>query len=190
MKRNLYIREINNSLDVLKKGKIILYPTDTIWGLSCDIRAHLAIEKIYKIKKRDYSKPFILLVENIRRLEEWVYVPQKAKELIENHPKPLTIVYDKIKKKIPFFDQFNSLAIRLTKDYFSKKLIMGLDSPIISTSANLSHKPSPCCFDQIDPLVLQDVDYRVNVSRKKKSLLEASSIIKVSMQGDMEIIRK
>lgn len=189
-KEKKYKQELQKSLEILKEEKILLYPTDTLWAIGCDITSKKAINKIYQIKKRDLSKPMILLVETFERLQTLVEMPSKAKEMILAYPKPLTLIYDKLKEKSnTFFENITSLAIRLTKDSFCCDLIKKLDSPIISTSANFSNYKAPYCFDEIDPLVLQKVDYVVDLSKEKISN-EASTILKISLDNKLQLIRK
>ncbi|AER40507.1 MAG: threonylcarbamoyl-AMP synthase [Flavobacteriales bacterium] len=187
-------KEIEISVKILKKGKVLLYPTDTVWGLGCDAFNLNAIEKIYKIKNRDISKSMIVLVEKIDRLYELIErIPNLVKRIIQdNHikrKKPITIVYDNPSKKIyNLLIRDNTLAIRLTNDLFCNSLIKELDRPIVSTSANLSGFQNPKYFSDIHPSILSKIDYAVNFRRKEKSRYNHSSIIKI-ISNKVKILR-
>ncbi|WP_185858670.1 L-threonylcarbamoyladenylate synthase [Blattabacterium cuenoti] len=186
--------EIEKSVDILKKGKNLLYPTDTVWGIGCEAFNIHAINKIYRIKNRNCSKSMIILVESIDRLHQLVeYVSDfTIKILIDNfekNKKPITIVYDHIRQiASSILNKENTLAIRLTNDSFCSCLIQNLDKPIISTSANLSGFSSPQYFSEISPSILSQVDYAVNLRRKEKAHYRNSSIIKI-VSNKVKILR-
>ncbi|WP_185870647.1 L-threonylcarbamoyladenylate synthase [Blattabacterium cuenoti] len=193
-----FYREIKKSVTFLKRGKCLLYPTDTVWGLGCDAFNLHAVEKIYKIKNRNLSKNMILLVESMERLSELVKeIPDLVIKLInENYShrkKPITIVYENIRKTVTNLfskkNKSNTLAIRLTKDPFCAHLIRKLDRPIVSTSANLSGFPPPQSFSEINPSILNQIDYAVNFRRKEKSRYNGSSIIKIVSNNKIKILR-
>ncbi|MGM5629268.1 L-threonylcarbamoyladenylate synthase [Apibacter raozihei] len=182
---------MERAVEVLKQGGIILYPTDTIWGIGCDATNEEAVNKIYKLKNREKGKNLILLVENERRLQNIVEVPTLAWDLIDMSEKPLTIVYDNPKNLPPnLISENNTIGIRLTKDEFCKKLISKLNKPLVSTSANLSGQPSPEKFDSISSKILEGVDYIINLRREEKSLYPGSSVIQLSVDGKIKIIRE
>ncbi|WP_185862839.1 L-threonylcarbamoyladenylate synthase [Blattabacterium cuenoti] len=187
-----FYEEIEKSVKILKKGKSLLYPTDTVWGLGCDAFNIKAIEKIYKIKNRSFSKTMILLVESMDRLCELVEeIPFFVKKILqENHrKKPITIVYENPRKIVSKLNtKDNTLAIRLTMDPFCSRLIQNLDRPIISTSANLSGFPTPKSFDEISPSILNNIDYAVNLRRKEISSYSSSSILKI-VSNKVKILR-
>ncbi|WP_185852294.1 L-threonylcarbamoyladenylate synthase [Blattabacterium cuenoti] len=186
--------EIEKSVDILKKGKNLLYPTDTVWGLGCDAFNIQAIKKICEIKNRDISKSMILLVESMDRLHQLVgKISLFTKKIILNNlvkkDKPITIVYENTKKIASnFFRQDNTLAVRLTYDPFCTCLIKNLDRPIISTSANLSGFVTPKSFSEISPYILNKTDYVVNFRREEKANYSSSSIIKV-VYNKIKILR-
>jgi L-threonylcarbamoyladenylate synthase len=182
--------EIENALQVLKDGGVILYPTDTVWGIGCDAGRTEAVDRIYKIKERDDSKSLICLVNDIRMLERHVEeVPDPAYDIIEYAQKPTTIIYDHPMGVAPnLIASDNSLAIRVTKDTFCNKLIRKLRRPLVSTSANRSGMPTPQSYAEIDPLILESVDYVVNLHRDKKSVAP-STIIKLKNDGTVKVIR-
>ncbi len=183
--------EVENALEHLKKGNIILYPTDTTFGLGCDANNSDAIKKIYHIKNRSDSKALIILVENERRLQQLVKVPEAAWDLIDFSEKPITIIYDN-PKNLPneLIASDNTIAIRLTKDDFCKKLISKLNAPLVSTSANISGEVSPKKFSDISQKIKNEVDYIVPKCEPFIPKYEASTIIKLSENGLVKIIRK
>ncbi|SDV99870.1 L-threonylcarbamoyladenylate synthase [Aequorivita viscosa] len=183
--------EIENALAVLKKGGIILYPTDTVWGIGCDATNSEAVEKIFKLKKRSDKKSMICLVNDYKMLNEYIEdVPEVAYDILKYAAKPTTIIYDDpIRVAENIIAEDNSLAVRVAKDDFCKKLIRKLRRPLVSTSANISGSNTPQSFAEIDPLILEGVDYVVNLHRDKKSG-KPSAIIKLKNDGSVTVIRK
>jgi L-threonylcarbamoyladenylate synthase len=184
-------KDIEKAVEILKKGGIILYPTDTIWGIGCDATNEEAIKNVYKLKKRDKSKNLIILVESERRLQEYVSVPSLAWDLIDLAKKPLTIIYDNPQNlpKILISDK-NTIGIRLTHDPFCKKLISKLNKPLVSTSANISGEPSPEKFSSISFKILEGVDYIINLRHEENMQFASSSIIQLSEDGQIKVIRE
>lgn len=181
---------MQKALEVLKSGGTILYPTDTIWGIGCDATNIDAINKIFEIKKREKSKSMIILVESEKRLQDLVDVPQMAWEIIDLSEKPVTIVYDNprgLPKEILAED--GSIGIRLIKEDFCKKLISKLNKPLVSTSANFSGDKSPLKFSDINPEIVNLVDYAVEENREKISEYSGSSVIRVWSDGRIKVIR-
>ena len=178
-------------IETLKTGGVILYPTDTIWGIGCDATNLQAIQKIFDIKKRDAKKSPIILVENERRLQDLVDVPPMAWEIMDLSEKPVTIVYDN-PKGLPkeLLAEDGSIGIRLVKDLFCKKLITKLSRPIVSTSANFSGEKSPMSFSEISPLLIKQVDAIAEENREQKSQWEGSSVIRVWQDGRIKVIRE
>ncbi|WP_185865151.1 L-threonylcarbamoyladenylate synthase [Blattabacterium cuenoti] len=189
-----FSKEIEKSLKILKKGKILLYPTDTVWGLGCDAFNINAIKKIYEIKKRNHIKSMIILVDNINRLRNLVgNITDFTKKIILdnfiNQQKPITIVYNNIKNNlIKFIHNKNKLAIRLTHDSFCNCLIKELNRPIVSTSANFSGGKTPMKFKEINPIILNSIDYAVNLRRNEKSIYNGSKIIEIN-SNNFNILR-
>jgi len=183
--------EVNKTVQVLKEGGIILYPTDTIWGIGCDATNHDAIKRIYKLKQREESKSMICLVNDFKMLNLYVEnVPEVAYDILKYTNKPTTIIYDKpLRVSENIIAEDNTLAIRVTNHDFCKQLIKKIKKPIVSTSANISNEPSPKFYSEISPEILKGVDYVVNLQREKKST-EASSIIKLTGDGLVKVIRK
>ncbi|AFJ90619.1 L-threonylcarbamoyladenylate synthase [Blattabacterium sp. (Blaberus giganteus)] len=186
--------EIEKSVEILKKGKSLLYPTDTVWGLGCDAFNIQAIKKICKIKNRSIDKSMIVLVENMDRLHQLVgKVSNFTKKIIVDNlikkNKPITIVYENTRRIASnCFRRDNTLAVRLTYDPFCICLIRNLDRPIISTSANFSGFVSPKSFSEINPCILSKTDYVVNFRREEKAHYTGSSIIKI-VSNHIKILR-
>lgn len=178
-------------VEVLKLGGVILYPTDTIWGIGCDATNIDAVKKVFDIKKREKGKSPIILVESEKRLQDLVDVPAMAWEIIDLSEKPVTIVYDSpqgLPKDILAED--GSVGIRLVKDDFCKKLISKLNRPIISTSANFSGEKSPMKFSEILEELIAKVDVVAEEGRDKISQWTASSVIRVWPDGRIKVIRE
>ncbi len=183
--------EIKNLLIILKKGGIILYPTDTVWGIGCDATNYQAVEKIFQLKKRAESKSMICLVSDFKMLNQYIEnVPEVAYDILKYAKNPTTIIYDSpLHVAENLIAEDNSLAIRVTKDEFCKKLIQKFRKPIVSTSANFSNEKTPQNYAEIDPLILEGVDYVVNLHHEKKSG-KPSAIIKLKNDGSVKVIRQ
>lgn len=182
---------MEKALETLKSGGTILYPTDTIWGIGCDATNVEAINKIFDIKKREKTKSMIILVESEKRLQDLVDVPEMAWEIIDLSEKPVTLVYDNnrgLPKEILAED--GSIGIRLIKDDFCKKLISKLNKPLVSTSANFSGDKSPMKFSDINPEIVNLVDYAVEENREKVSEYSGSSVIRVWNDGRIKVLRE
>jgi len=189
---SLFRDDIKKCLEVLNNGGVILYPTDTIWGLGCDATNQEAVKKIFDIKKRAESKSMLVLMENINLLERYVdKAPDVAYDLIELTEKPLTIIYSGAKNLASgLIAQDGSVGIRFTSEPFTSQLIQRFRKPIVSTSANISGMKSPAYFDEIDDEIINDVDYTVTYRQADKTPSSPSSIIKLGETGEVKIIRK
>ena len=183
--------EIHKTLDILKRGGLILYPTDTVWGIGCDATHPDAIERIYALKKRSDSHALICLVHDFKMLNQFVEdIPEVAYDILKYAEKPTTIIYDDpIRVAENLIAEDNSLAMRVVQDDFCKKLIRKFRRPIISTSANVSGTKTPTEFKEISKEILDGVDYVVNLYRSKKSA-KPSAIIKLRNDGSVTVIRK
>lgn len=183
--------ELNNCIEVLTKGGLILYPTDTIWGIGCDATNEKAVENIYKLKQRDDSKALICLVANDAMLEKHVeQVPELAYDIMDLATKPTTIIYDNprgVARNLIASDL--TLAIRVASDKFCRYLINSFKKPIVSTSANISGRSTPKSFSEIANDILKGVDYVVNLQPEQK-YGTPSSIIKLSNDGAVKVIRE
>lgn len=182
--------DISNALEVLKRGGIILYPTDTIWGVGCDATNSEAVKRIYDIKRRSDSKSMLSLVASDGMLQQYVKtIPEAAWQLIDAAVNPLTIIYDNprgIAENLLAED--GSAGMRITSEKYSRSLCQRLRRPLVSTSANFSGFPAPKEFDQIDPGILKAVDYAAHYGRNMTGS-KPSNIIKVSDSGVIKIIR-
>lgn len=185
------IDDIKAALAVLQKGGVILYPTDTIWGLGCDACNEEVVKRIYMIKKRIDSKSMLVLMENAALLDRYVdEVPEIAFDLIEVTDKPLTIIYDGAKNLAKnLVAEDGSIGIRITTEAFSSELIRRFKRPIVSTSANISGKNSPACFDEIDQEIIDAVDYVVKYRQDDTQKTVPSGIMKLGSGGEIKIIR-
>jgi L-threonylcarbamoyladenylate synthase len=183
--------EINNCIKELKAGNLILYPTDTVWGIGCDATNPDAVKKVYALKKREDTKALICLVANQAMLERHVKeVPEVAYDIIDLATKPTTIVFDEpvgVAKNLIAED--NTLAIRVASDKFCQYLINKFGKPIVSTSANISGQPTPKHFADIQPEILKGVDYVVNLPDVNNDP-SPSSIIKLANDGQVKVIRE
>lgn len=184
--------EIKHSVDLLKKGKVILYPTDTIWGIGCDATNTKAVQRIYKIKKRDDSKSMIILLDSADKLKDYINdVPPIAYDLISNSPSPLTIVYNgakNISKKLIATD--GTIAIRIVEGRYTAQVIKYLGQPLVSTSANISGQPTAGTFNQISEELKGQVDYIVEHFRTRTRTIRPSTIIKIEEDGKFTILRQ
>ncbi len=183
--------DLTAAIDTLRKGGIILYPTDTIWGIGCDATNSEAVKRVFDIKQRADSKALITLVGNEAALERVVdEVPEVAWQLIEVADRPITIVYDHGRGVAPeLLAHDGSIGVRLTREAFSAELCNRLRRPIVSTSANLSGHPAPATFAQIDPMIISQVDYVCTSRRDDKVSAVPSMVIKLSADGLFKILR-
>ncbi|SHJ34711.1 L-threonylcarbamoyladenylate synthase [Tangfeifania diversioriginum] len=184
--------DIKKALEVLKSGGVILYPTDTIWGLGCDATNPEAVQKIYKIKKREDSKSMLVLMENPALLERYVdEVPEVAWDLVEISTTPLTVIYPGAKNLAAnLIASDGSVGIRFTKEDFTTRLLQRFRRPIVSTSANISGEKAPAFFDEISEDIKEQADYIVEYRQDDVIPAQPSSIIKLGPGGQIDIIRK
>lgn len=183
--------DVRIAVEVLKKGGIIAYPTDTVWGLGCDATNHEAVERLYKIKRREGDKPMLVLVDSVAALERIVQrIPDVAYELIEAAVDPLTVIYDNGRGVDPsLLGKDGSLGVRITSEPFSSALCREARRPIVSTSINKSGKKAPLTFDEIDSEILSQVDYICQSGREESVKRRPSGIIKLGEGGLVKIIR-
>ncbi|MBC7557563.1 MAG: threonylcarbamoyl-AMP synthase [Chryseobacterium sp.] len=182
---------LSNALETLQNGGIILYPTDTIWGIGCDATNLDAIQKIFEIKKREKSKSMIILVENDKRLQDLADIPEMAWEIMDLSEKPVTLIYETV-RNLPkeLLAEDGSVGIRVVKNDFCKKLITKLNAPLVSTSANLSGFKNPLKFSDISDEIKNAVDFIVEDLQDKVSEFAGSSIIKIWNDSRIKIIRE
>jgi L-threonylcarbamoyladenylate synthase len=183
--------EILKANAILKKGGVILYPTDTIWGLGCDATNFKSVDHIFNIKKRPESKGFIILLDQFEKLYDYVeHVPDITPDLIRSYEQPLTVIYPAAKnvaKNLTHPD--GSIAIRIVKDEFCRKLISLFGKPIVSTSANFSGRPAPLIFSKIHQDIIKKADYVVNIYQNRIDQVKPSTIIKFDESGNYKMIR-
>ena len=181
---------IKHTIQVLKENKTILYPTDTVWGLGCDATSEKAVKKIYELKNRSESKSLVILVSSINMLKKYVSVPQKAIELLKKVTKPTTIIYSKPKgiAQNAISKGDNTVAIRIVRNDFCRKLIKRFGKPIVSTSANISEEATPNSFLEISEIIKSSVDYIVEIEEKSKNT-KPSTILKIMEEGSIKTLR-
>ena len=184
--------EIKKACDVMQKGGVILYPTDTVWGIGCDATNEEAVKKVYEIKKRADSKAMLVLVDNPVKVDFYVQdVPTVAWDLIDMTTKPLTIIYDGARNLASnLIAEDGSLGIRVTEEEFSKQLCFRFRKAIVSTSANISGEPTPMTFAEISDEIKNAVDYIVDYRQNEKADVKPSSIIKLGKGGTVKVIRQ
>jgi len=183
--------EVMRTYEVLKKGGVIVYPTDTVWGIGCDATNHKAVNRIYKIKKRSGGKTMIILLDQMEKLERYVdKVPDFAWDLISNWNNPLTVVYPGAKNVAKnLIAPDGSVGIRIVKDEFCLKLTSMLNAPLVSTSANISGEGVSLVFRDIPESILKEVDYVVNLHRERIIQAKPSTIIKFDDKGEFSVVR-
>lgn len=184
--------DIKQAFEVLIRGGLILYPTDTIWGIGCDATNEEAVRKVYELKKRTDSKALITLLDSPAKLNYYIEeIPDVAWDLIDLSDKPLTIIYDGARNVAHnLIAEDGSLAIRITKEVFSQALCRRFRKALVSTSANISGQPSPKCFADISEEIKNGVDYIVKFRQEEKCNPKPSSIIKLGVSGKINIIRE
>lgn len=184
--------EIDKALETLRAGGIILYPTDTIWGIGCDATNPAAVEKIYKLKGRDSKKSMIVLLDTENKLESYVQeVPSIAYDLIEYAEHPLTIIYSGARNLAPnVIHENGSIGIRIVRHAFCQQLIRRFNKPIVSTSANISGKPSPGSFSEIADEIIRGSDYIAGVEQDDVAPKKPSTIMQLAPDGRFTFIRR
>lgn len=184
--------EIENTVRVLDEGGVIVYPTDTVWGIGCDALNSRAVDKVYKIKRRNESKSLIVLLGDFEALGKYVAkVPEITIDLISSIEKPVTVIYDNARnlpRNVSAPD--GTIAIRVVRDEFCQAIIRELGKPIISSSANISGEPTPLVFKQISPDVINQADYVVKLFHDQFNQSKASTIIRLFENGSYKVIRE
>ncbi|MBQ7511428.1 MAG: threonylcarbamoyl-AMP synthase [Prevotella sp.] len=189
-------QDIKNAVEVLRKGGVILYPTDTVWGIGCDATNAEAVKRVYDIKQRDDSKALICLVDSDARMQRYVRrVPDVAWQLIDSlkdsGSKPTTLILDGAVNLAPnLIAEDGSIAIRITSEPFSKELCYRFQKALVSTSANISGQPAAQNYQDIDPQLLEAVDYVCWSRRQEHKPHTPSSIIRLREDGEVTIVRQ
>lgn len=186
-----FLQDIEEAVVVLKNGGTILYPTDTVWGLGCDATNEAAVEKIYRIKKRNEKKSMIILLANEADILHFTNDPNPVIfDYIKNVFKPTTVIYEGAKNLAKnLINQDGSIGIRVVKDPFCKALIEVWGKPIVSTSSNISGYPPPALFEDIDAEIKSGVDYIVQHRQEDRTPFEPSTVIKLNTDGTVLILR-
>lgn len=181
---------VHRSVEVLKSGGIILYPTDTVWGIGCDGTNPKAVKRIYGLKRRPDSKSMICLVHRPSLLKKYVeHVPERALSIMKNAAIPTTVIFPAVKGVAEnLLAADGSLGLRLVKDEFCEKVLSALKKPLVSTSANISGNPTPAQFGDIADAILKGVDYIVPLKRAEKGGIP-SAIIKLEEDHSITVIR-
>ena len=184
--------DIKNAVEIMRKGGVILYPTDTVWGIGCDATNAEAVKRVYEIKHRDDSKALICLVDSDARLQRYVRnVPNVAWDIFELATKPTTVILDNAVNLAPnLVADDGSIAMRITREAFSKELCFRFQKPVVSTSANISGEPAAQNYCDISEELLNAVDYVCWTRRQEHLPHTPSSIIKLTESGVVTIIRK
>jgi L-threonylcarbamoyladenylate synthase len=183
--------DIRKALSVVRQGGIILYPTDTVWGIGCDATQAKAVERIYALKRRPEVRSMLALIDSEEYLSHYVEpVPAVAYDLIACTYTPLTIIYSGARNVAPnLIAEDGTLGIRVTREAFSQGLCQALRKPLVSTSANLSGGTTPACFSEIGGEILRGVDYIVRYRQEEKGRQRPSSILQLGENGTVKIIR-
>ena len=182
--------EVARAFEVIANGGIILYPTDTVWGIGCDATNADAVKKIYDLKQREESKSMIVLMNGERMMHQVFHqIPEVAWQILDFSEKPTTLILDKPRNVAPnLIGADNSLGVRLVKEPFCYKLMERMKKPLVSTSANISGQPTPNSFKEIDPAIVNGVDYVVNLHRERQNG-KPSTIIKLTLDSQVKVIR-
>ena len=183
--------DLKKACEVMATGGLILYPTDTIWGIGCDATNEEAVHRVYELKRRSDHKAMLVLLDSEAKLNGYVSnVPDIAWDLIEVADKPLTIIYSDAKNLAPsLVGEDGSVGIRITREAFSRQLCERFRKPVVSTSANISGEPSPASFSEISEEVKKGVDYIVEYRQDDQTKAKPSSIIKLGDGGLVQVIR-
>lgn len=192
MENQQYEKDVRNAVEVMRKGGVILYPTDTVWGIGCDATNPEAVKKVFEIKQREDSKALICLVDSDARLQRYVRdVPNVAWDIIELSTNPVTIILDDaVNLAHNVIAEDGSVAMRVTKEPFSNLLCYRFQKAIVSTSANISGQPPAANYRDIAPELLEAVDYVCTSRRQEKKPHAPSSIIRLRPNGEVEVVRK
>ena len=187
-----YLDDVKKAVEVMRAGGIILYPTDTIWGIGCDASNSAAVRRIFELKQRSDSKSMLSLIDSDAKLGYYVPdIPDVAYDLMDLSEKPLTIIYDNVRHLAPeLIADDGSAGIRITKEEFSKELCRRLGGAVVSTSANISGQPSAANFSEISEPIRNGVDYIVEYRRDEQTRSVASGIIKLGSGGLVKVIRE
>ena len=182
---------VEDIVRVLRKGGVIVYPTDTIWGIGCNALDTIAVKKVYTIKRRPAGKPFIVLVSNIEMLKQYVqHIHPRVETLLSMHVRPLTMIYYDVTGLDGFQAEDGAIAIRVVQDAFCRELIRALEAPLVSTSANLTGEDYPRKFADVSSTILRKADYVVKHRQDDHTLTKPSVIAKYDGKGRLVFLRE
>lgn len=189
--RTIMNEDIKKAIEVLRKGGVILYPTDTIWGIGCDATNSAAVKRIYEIKHRAENKAMLVLLDSMTELDKYVdNIPSMAYDLNELSEKPITIIYNNVTGVAPeLLGDNHSVGIRISREPFTQELCRQLRRPIVSTSANVSGAPSAAFFAEISDEIKQAVDYIVSYRQDDTTPHQPSSVVMLSPDNVVKILR-
>ena len=192
MEQEIDLEEVKAAVDTLKAGGIILYPTDTVWGIGCDATNEEAVAKVFALKKRTDSKSLITLVADANMLGKYVKViPEVAINLLEVNDRPMTIIYPDAMGLAPnVVAEDGSAGIRIPMNDFCVEMIRRFRKPVVSTSANFSGEPAPACYEDIPIDIIEAVDWIADPYLEEGATGEPSQIIKVGLHGEIKVIRE
>lgn len=184
--------DIRQAVETLRQGGLILYPTDTVWGIGCDATCEEAVRRIFALKRREDSKSMICLVDKADRMQRYLRrVPDVAWDLVDYADKPLTLILDEAVNLAPsLIAEDGSVGLRVTRENISQQLCFRFQKAIVSTSANISGEPTPANFTEIDPEIIAGVDYVMKSRQNDLSKHKPSQIIKLELDGKITILRK
>ena len=186
-----YSNDIRKCVEVLQSGGIIVYPTDTVWGIGCDATNEAAVEKVFQLKQRPPQKSMIILLADARDILQYVAAPPPdIIAMVEGFDTPTTVIYDHVLGLAAnAIAEDDSMGIRVTTDPFCKALIKRFRKPIISTSANISGRPTPAIFGQIEDEILSGADYVVQFRQDDRTVRSSSRIVRMDDDGNLVILR-
>ena len=187
-----FIEDVKKAVQVMRDGGIILYPTDTIWGIGCDASNSAAVRRIFELKRRSDSKSMLSLIDSDAKLGYYVPdIPDVAYDLMDLAEKPLTIIYDNVRHMAPeLIAEDGSAGIRVTREEFSQELCRRMGGAVVSTSANISGESSPANYSEISQIIRDGVDYIVEYRQREQTRFVASGIIKLGSGGLVKVIRE
>ncbi len=187
-----FSEQVSAAVKVMRAGGVILYPTDTIWGIGCDATNAAAVAKVYEIKRRLETKSMIVLMDRVDRIQNYVRsFPDIAWDLVDLAVEPLTVIYSDAKNLAEnIVADDGSIGIRVTREAFSRRLCELMRVPVVSTSANVSGEPAPSCFAEISQEIIAAVDFVVDYRRDDSTKAKPSSIIKLGPKGEVKVIRQ
>ncbi len=188
---NFFRQEVDNAVDVLLTQQVILYPTDTVWGLGCDAEVPRAVEKLYQLKGRPEGKPSIVLVADLAMLSRYVAeVPAELEAALASQTRPTTYILPASRAVAPgLVGPDGTVGLRIVQDEFCHKIVRRLGHGLVSTSANKTGQPTPAIYAEVDPAIVREVDYVVNWRQTDQTRTAPSRIVRLGANGVLEVVR-